>query len=279
MHAFSLVLNTVTIKQASLEEKYRLAAEAGFAGLELWDHEIEADPGGELRTRALAARYRLAIEGICPGPEVYRWHYHWDTTLEEWLERRLAIYAAVGAKYIVMPVMGEDGTLQQTAENYRYLCDLTARHGIRAGLEPIGKIRKLASVADALQILPHGHEGAGIILDAFHFFRGGNRLDILPHIDPTSIVAVHLDDAMDLPLHELVGYRHRVYPGDGVFDVEGFCRALFHIGYRGPYVVELFNETYWQSDPTTVCLTAHQTAQHVLARATSRGGESLPHTI
>ena len=81
-----------------------------------------------------------------------------------------------------------------------------------------------------------GHEGAGIILDAFHFFRGGNRLDILPHINPTSIVAVHLDNAMDLPLHELVGYRHRVYTGDGVFDVEGFCRALFHIGYRGPYV-------------------------------------------
>ena len=74
MRASSLVLNTITIKQASLEEKFRLAAEAGFGGLELWDHEIEADPCGQEKTLALADRYRLAIEGICPAPEMYRWH-------------------------------------------------------------------------------------------------------------------------------------------------------------------------------------------------------------
>ena len=160
MHGFPLVLNTVTIKQASLEEKYRLAAEAGFGGLELWDHEIGTDPGSQERTRALAARYRLAIEGVCPGPDSYRWHYQWDTTLEEWLKGRIAIYAAVGAKYIVMPVMGEEGSLQQTADNYQRLCDIAARHAIRAGLEPIGHIRKLASVRHALRVLTQAHDGA-----------------------------------------------------------------------------------------------------------------------
>jgi 2-keto-myo-inositol isomerase len=271
MRASSLVLNTITIKQASLEEKFRLAAEAGFAGLELWDHEIEADPGGQEKTLALVDRYHLAIEGICPAPEMYRWHYQWDTALEDCLERRIAICAAVGGKYIVAPVMGEEGTLQQTADNYQRLCDIASRHGIRAGLEPIGHIRKLANVADAVRILPRIHDGAGIILDVFHFFRGGNPLAILSQIDPASIVAVHLDDAMDLPLHELVGYRHRVYPGSGIFDITGFCAALLRIGYRDPYVVELFNETYWRSDPATVCTTAHETARHVLAKAACQG--------
>ena len=271
MHASSLVLNTITVKQASLEEKYRLAAEAGFGGLELWNHEIGDDSTGQEEARALADRHHLAIEGICPAPEMHRWHYQWDTALEEYLERRIATYAAVGGKYVVAPVMGEEGTLQQTADNYQRLCDIASRHGIRAGLEPIGHIRKLANVADAVRILPRLHDGAGIILDAFHFFRGGNRLEILSQIDPASIVAVHLDDAMDLPLQELVGYRDRVYPGHGIFDVDGFCRALFRIGYRGPYVVELFNETYWQSDPATVCATAHETAQHALAKAACGG--------
>jgi len=66
MHGFPLVLNTVTIKQAGLEEKFRLTAEAGFEGLELWDHEIGSDPAAVCATAHKTAQHVLA-KAACQG--------------------------------------------------------------------------------------------------------------------------------------------------------------------------------------------------------------------
>lgn len=261
-----LSLNTITIKNAGLEEKFRLAATAGFEGLELWGQEVDDDPTAPEKISRLAQQYGLVIEGVCPQPDLYPWHYQWDSQLETAFEQRLARYGAIGAQYLVLPVIGETGTLDQLAANLIRICDIAVRCNLAVGLEPIGHVAKLSSVNMAFDILAQLESEAevGIILDVFHFFRGRNKLTDLQGRDPATITTVHINDAMNLPLDELVGYRHRLYPGEGIFDGLTFCAALHRLGYDGPYVVEILNEAYWQADPAVVSRRAYQTAQQLL---------------
>ncbi len=269
-----LSLDSITVKHVQLEERFRCAAKAGFAGLEVWGHEIGNDPEGPEQIQRLARQYHLDIEGVCLGESVYSWHYHWDAALEASVKGFLQRSAAIAAQFIVMPVMSNDGTLDQTATHLRRICSMAAPYGIRVGIEPIGTVPKLSDLRLALEMVSRTNGIAGVILDAFHFFRGGNRLEILHTIDSEAIVAVHLDDAMNLPISELVGYKHRVYPGRGAFDVRGFCAELFRSGYRGPYIVELCNEEYWREDAQSVCTLAYTAAYDVLVDATRRPDEN-----
>ena len=45
---------------------------------------------------------------------------------------------------------------------------------------------------------------------------------------------------------------NRVLPGEGVLPVKDLVRRLERAGYRGPYSLELFNETLLAMDPMIV---------------------------
>jgi sugar phosphate isomerase/epimerase len=257
-----LSIDTITIRNADLESKFRLASEAGFRGIELWGYEVDDSDEALEKVPALARHYGLIVEGVCPQPDLYPWHHEWTPFLEETFQHRLDRYAQIGAGYIVLPVMSDEGDLARTAEHLARVCELAGERNLSVGLEPIGHIPKLADVEDAFKMVADCDTATnvGIILDAFHFFRGRNRLETLRSQDPGAILAVHIDDAMDLPLNDLVGYKHRLYPGEGVFDVSGFCQVLADMGYDGPYVVELLNESYWHDDPATVVRRAFDSA-------------------
>jgi 2-keto-myo-inositol isomerase len=262
----TLLLNTVTIRQAPLAERFRLAASSGYEGLEIWGDELDEVADGVAYVRTLAAQHRMPIIGVCPHRSLYTWHHAWDAVMQRAFQTQLERYAAIGAKYLVLPVLSDEGTLEHTAASLRAIAPMAERLGMIAALEPIGHVGKLSSFDDAADLLS-AVSGIGLIADVFHFFRGGNRLDDLARLDPARITAVHLNDAINLPLEELVGYRHRVYPAHGIFDVVGFCIALRRQGYHGPYVVELLNPSYWEEDPVTVSDTAWRACRTVLDAA------------
>lgn len=262
----TLVLDTVTIRQASLEDKFRLARAAGYDGLELWGDELDEVPHGTSQVQLYAQQHGMPIVGICPHRALYPWHHVWNEAIEAGFSTQIERYAAVGATYLVLPVLSEEGSLAETAANLARVDKIARRFDMISALEPIGHIRKLARFRDAFEILEAVPE-ACLIADVFHFFRGGNALSELARFDAGRIAAVHLNDAMDLPLEELLGYRHRVYPGRGIFDVAGFCAAVRKQGYAGRYVVELLNPSYWEADPEVVSRTAHRASMEVLEAA------------
>lgn len=264
-----LLLDTVTIRRASLERKFQCASQAGFRGLELWADDIGPDASDLARVRDLATIFGLPIDSICPPISWRRWHHDWDDALETEIEGQLPRYVALGAQFLIAPVTSDDGTLGDTARGLDRLGCLAAAHGLRIGLEPIGHVAKLARLADAVELLrgQGDRDTVGLVLDVFHFYRGGNALADLDQVDPHAILAVHVDDALDLPLDQLLGYQHRAMPGDGVFDVAGLCAAVARRGFVGPYVVELLNEEYWQADPAEICADAHRAARREFLRA------------
>jgi 4-hydroxyphenylpyruvate dioxygenase len=264
-----LSLDVVTIRKAAIDIKISSAAASGFDGVELWAEDLDDDALRPNHIRDVTWAAGLIVEGVCPQPDVYRWHRSWDIELEQTLRARLERYRAMGASYLVLPVMDDGGDLGETAMNLRRAARLAAETGMVIGLEPIGHVRKLASIrtASALVADALGDGPVGLVLDTFHFFRGGNTVADLSALDAHRILAVQLGDAMPIPFEELRGDRHRLFPGEGAFDIVGLCRTLHSMKYAGPFIVELMNESYWSADPMGIAGRSWASAACVLREA------------
>jgi 4-hydroxyphenylpyruvate dioxygenase len=284
-----LYLNSITIRQAgTLANKFQVAGAAGYDGFELWLHEVAPDLLSEQDRREVRVRYgvhgvdvdaspewtrelmhkhRLDVIGLCPPSHAaVQWHDRLDEGVLHSLRDTIDVAARLGARYVAMPVMGAGGTLRKTAQHLRRLAEIAADRDIVLALEPVGHVGKCSRLDEALDVLDMTDMdvAVGLLLDAFHFFRAGQQLVDLETLAADRIVAVHLCDGMDLPHETLLGYRHRDYPGTGIWDVRGFCQCLQKIGYRGHFVTEILNETYWQQDAAEVCRQAHRTSRYVL---------------
>ena len=90
------------------------------------------------------------------------------------------------------------------------------------------------------------NQEVGLLIDTFHFYVGENTLGDLEKIPPEKISLVHFHDAADRPRDELRD-EDRLYPGEGVIDLGGFCRVLKDKGYEGPLSVELINPKLWET--------------------------------
>ena len=64
--------------------------------------------------------------------------------------------------------------------------------------------------------------------------------------------------------------RHRVPPGDGEFDVDGFVAAVLDAGYAGPWDLEVCNDDVWNTPPDAHLARAH-------GRDAQRSGTSPAH--
>ncbi len=292
-------LDTGTVAQASLWDKPRLAAQAGYGGLELWHHDVDPStlspaardilrerygvgaPGTEAtdlgRFKRACAQLGLVIDGVIPPPDfAFRWHDDLGADMRALIAGELPKYQALGARYVVLPLLGEGGSIERTAAILAALGELMRPFGLVAALEPMGHVKKGSRMAEAARLLGLAGDDAnvGVVVDVFHFFQAGNVLADLRAIPARRLVTVHLNDALDLPLHELSGARHRVYPGEGIFDVAGFCGALVAIGYDGPCAVEVLNETYRGEDPGLVARRAFDATLAVLGAAVARPAHS-----
>ncbi|WP_324273434.1 sugar phosphate isomerase/epimerase and 4-hydroxyphenylpyruvate domain-containing protein [Blastococcus brunescens] len=80
----------------------------------------------------------------------------------------------------------------------------------------------------------------------------------VPPGDPAGFAAVpgeklfflQLADAPQLQMDVLQWSRHhRLFPGQGAFDLPGFLAAVLDAGYAGPLSLEVFNDVFRQADP------------------------------
>jgi len=243
-----IAINTVTIKPASLEEKMRAAEEAGFEGIGLWRQEVEE--AGPERVKSLLRRAGLLPVEICATP--LSWTFAEDEGPFEESKKVFELAERVGCKLVVAPADLREGPIERAAENYAKLCELAEEFGVTPALEFLGGAKAIRDLASARKVV----EGAGrpngkILVDTFHFHKGGSSLADLRALPGEMIGLVHVNDVPSLP-HHLLEDRHRVMPGEGSLDLPGFLSALASIGYEGFLSLELFNEDYWREDPMEV---------------------------
>lgn len=219
-------LAALTVLELPHHEQVSVAAKADYdcIGLRLvpvagqaHNHPFDVD----------AVERRLADTGMrVYDMEVFRLEAH--TRVADF-EPALAISQRLGASEIL--VHGADADLSRLANTFGELCDLAARHRLAANLEPMPWV-DVSNIGSAQRVIEGAARANGALLvDAIHFFRGGDRPEDLARVPRERLRYVQFCDARpEVPsdMQEMIRQARgdRLFPGEGGLDLAGLLRAL-----------------------------------------------------
>ena len=257
--SFKLCLNTSTIRPQPLLEKIRLAAEAGFAAIELWINDLyeHVGRGGEigdvekaLADHGLEVPSMIALRQWGEASEL-----EYPLMLDE-ARRRMELAARLGATYMVATPPREACPEAQLVDRYGELLELGRQVGICTTFEYVSFFGSVSTLDQAISIVEQvGDTDATLIVDAFHTWNSGGDIEELREIPAERISHFHIDDADPGMPAGTQADPNRVMPGDGPIDLEAEIAILRAIGYEGTVSLELFNPELWEKDPAEVLCT------------------------
>jgi sugar phosphate isomerase/epimerase len=248
-------LNLITIKPASFKEKLQAAKGAGYGGVGLWADEIErcVHEGSSLGAIAdLLRQTGLEAAEICA---VAGWMGSQGEARQQAFERARSVFQlaqGVSCRVVITCAAFGPCPVEEAAGDFRELCRIAAKHNVLCALEFLGGVAQFHDVKSAWEVAEAADQpNGGLVVDTFHFYKGGSTLEQLEAVPTEKLFLVHINDARDLPRHELTD-AHRVYPGLGAIPLNEILGLLRDKGYRGYYSLELFNPDYWQAEARLV---------------------------
>jgi sugar phosphate isomerase/epimerase len=143
----------------------------------------------------------------------------------------------------------------------RHCAERLGALGARLAVEYLAMMR-VNSIASALELIERaGVADAGVLVDTWHFFLGPvdgwSDLECLPR---ERLAYVQFDDHPPLAgsdLREETLHR-RVFPGEGTFELERFCRELRARGFDGLVSVEVLSKQWRGGDLDAFARRAYQ---------------------
>jgi len=274
-----LVLCSGTLKRGvSFADRLAAAREGGFAGVSLWgrDYQAARDEGlGDKDLRAMLDDNGLAVAELDP---VWWWlpgardivippEYDTEDIFRFGEDQLFEIADAVGARSVnAVDVFGGDWILDQAVEAFAGLCDSAAEHGLLVHLEflPWSRINSVESAYEIVRLAdrPNG----GIVVDAWHLFRGPSHLEALKSVPGDRILNVQLDDGPAEPEPDLLTatLHDRLLPGEGDFDLPWLIDVLVTSGAHAPFGVEVFSDDLHLLEPTEAGRRAGESVRRVL---------------
>ncbi|MFW6158476.1 MAG: sugar phosphate isomerase/epimerase family protein [Planctomycetota bacterium] len=255
-------LNLVTIRDGRdggrLKDTLRLVKRAGFDGVGIWVNTIEDWVGSGRGIAQMAGLVRdagLAVHEVCFVPV-----FDQDDRLLD--QSRVFDWAAeLGCPNVIAIYGRPTDPLEVARENWATFVAQVEHTGVSPTFEFIGPWPAYNSPDAAWEVVQAGPELGSIVLDAFHFWRGGGDLDGLDRVPGDRIALVHLNDVKDVPREEAKD-SDRTYPGEGIIPLEEILRRLDANGFDGPLSVEIFGELQ-KEDPDEVAVRACETARGV----------------
>jgi sugar phosphate isomerase/epimerase len=123
--------------------------------------------------------------------------------------------------------------------------------GVRIALE-FASYGGLTRLGDAIALCAAvGWERCGLLLDTWHFFRGGAEWPLLYSLAGDQIALVHVNDGLEHVGGDLVweGRHSRLPAGTGSFPLARFAHALDAAGYRGIVSAEVLSDAVRAAPP------------------------------
>ncbi len=266
----------------SLTEKMHACAAAGFDGVEIFEPDLVATSHSPEEIRALADRLGLSLDLYQPFRDFEGVS---DSLLADNLRR-------AEAKFQLMQRLGIDlilvcsnvGTAtvdsdETSAAQLRRLGDLAAGYGVRIAFEALAWGRFVDDYRRSWRIVQRAdHPSVGLCLDSFHILSRGHDPAEIEQIPAEKIFFLQLADAPPLTMDVLSWSRHhRLFPGEGTFDLAGFLGHVLRAGYRGPLSLEVFNDTFRQTDVTRTAVHARRSLSWLEDQtAQAMAGEPVP---
>ena len=157
-----------------------------------------------------------------------------------------------------------DGPVDDAVRDFRRVCQVAARHEIRVALEVLGFAPHFHALAQAWEVVRRaGCANGGLLLDTYHFYRGGSTLEMLDAV-PRRPALSRAPGRCAIGAPER-GARHgRLPPAEGAGPLRAIVSRALDKGYAGYFVVEVLSQTLWREDPLTVARRCHAGAVKVL---------------
>ncbi|MFN3547044.1 MAG: sugar phosphate isomerase/epimerase family protein [Mesorhizobium sp.] len=222
-----------------LAERLAACAAAGYRGYWLhWRDYVEQRGAGmsDGALRALFDRHDLPHRGV----EFFSdWFVDGDAAAANAEARSFDAARAIGAESVNVGAdfAGRGFPLEHMVERFGALCGRAADRGLRIGLELVAW-SDVSDVGTALRFLEP--RNAALVIDAWHVFRAGLPLSDLARIPADRVSCIQVNDAPAAVRGALADdTRHRLFCGEGVFDLTGFLKATERFGT--PVSVEIIS--------------------------------------
>lgn len=226
------------------------AAKAGFKGIGLW----HADVTRQLETTTLDEMATIFKDAGLKYLEVEFLAEFWVDEGEparaesDRLRKQLfETAAAFDAHHIkVGNIPGTPCELDKLIEAFTELCQDAAKHtDAKVVYEFMPFDVNVNTLDTALELVQGAAEPNGALaIDTWHMGKLGISPADLKRIPPEYLGWVELSDGqyenMPDPIDEVV--NRRKLPGEGEFDIPGYVEACQHVGYEGPWGVEVLSE-------------------------------------
>ena len=268
----------------SLTEKLHACAAAGFDGVELFEPDLIANDHSPEEIRALSSRLGLSLDLYQPLRDIEGVD---EDTFADNLRRAGATFATaqrLGIRTVLVCSNVATATVDSdevSADQLRRLGDLAAGYDIKVAFEALAWGRfvddyrrawRIASLAD--------HPNVGVCLDSFHVLSRGHDPRAIEDIPADKIFFLQLADAPALNMDVLSWSRHhRLFPGEGAFDLPTFVSHVLAAGYDGPLSLEVFNDTFRQTDPDRTAVHALRSLRWLQDRTAALGPEGWRHDL
>lgn len=270
-----LALATVCLS-GTLEDKLDAAAVAGFDGVEIFGPDLVADPlppteiGARCRDRGLSVDLYQPLRDVDAADP----------------DRFAANLRRAGATFDVMAGLGADTVLVCSsvaadavadpgllAAQLHTLAGHAHERGMRIAYEALAwgrHVNTWEASWDAVRAADH--PALGLCLDSFHILARGGDPGPIADVPGEKIFFLQLADAREVSMDVLSWSRHhRLFPGQGGFDLPGLLAPVLAAGYGGPLSLEVFNDVFRQSDPVRTAVDARRSLL-ALAEATAVRG-------
>ena len=265
----------------TLDDKLTAAAAAGFDGIELFENDLVVSPRSPREIRSRCADLGLTID-------LYQPFRDFEAVPPERLranlaraEHTFAVMAELGVDTVlvcssVSPESVDDDDL--AAEQLALLAGRAAERGMRVAYEALAWGRHVSTWDHSWRIVQRaGHPALGLCLDSFHVLSREVSPAGIAGITPGKVFFVQLADAPYLSMDVLQWSRHhRLFPGQGAFDLPGFVRLALAAGYAGPLSLEVFNDVFRQSDPARTAVDAMRSLVALEHRVEPVAGRDVP---
>jgi sugar phosphate isomerase/epimerase len=234
------------IEDASFEERVDAAAAAGYSGIGLRPtHYKKARATGLSDVDMVALLADRGIELLEIGFVADWWESGGKAERSRAYEQGLYRLAdTLGGRHVVLLSGPLGAGTEALAERFAGVCDRAREHGLRVAVEPLPwtDMHDLAIVGEILALA--GRPNGGIVLDSWHFHRGGSIPDMLRALGPDQVVTLQLSDGS----YRRVGtdledtFHRRALAGHGGFGIPGFLALLDSLGVDCPLGVEVLND-------------------------------------
>ncbi len=261
-----IALHNLATRHTNLVTSIRIARDTGYAGIEIGDDKLQT----YLSQGFTVESVRQMLENMPPVglsyvQDIERQAPKDHAALLAECEARCATARAIGCPRVQLltgPLdpsgpykgLGEISwpeLRRLTAKNLRELAQIGKTYNVGFYLEAL-TFTPLNQLQQQLELLSEAAcENVGLVLDFFHLWNSGTRLEDIARIDRDLIVCVDFCDSLD-------GFGARgdsrqcgrnVWTGGGRIPLKEWVDAVRATGFDGVWRCELLSPKYWELDP------------------------------